>query len=84
MSRGGGIAWKHDNSGFYYDRYPEPGTVPEEDETKYKKVYWHKLDTPQSEDILVYERPDNKDLSFYPFITDDGKYLVLYAYEEQA
>jgi len=80
-SRGGGIAWKHDNSGFYYDRYPEPGTVPEEDETKYKKVYYHKLGTPQSEDILVYERPDNKELSFYPFITDDGKYLVLIVYE---
>lgn len=79
-SRGGGVSWKHDNSGFYYSRYPEPGTVAEEDETKYSKVYWHKLGTPQSEDILIYERPDDKDLSFYPSITDDGEYLILYVY----
>jgi prolyl oligopeptidase len=25
------IAWKHDTSGFYYNRYPEQGTVPPED-----------------------------------------------------
>ncbi|MEQ8168519.1 MAG: prolyl oligopeptidase family serine peptidase [Candidatus Eremiobacterota bacterium] len=77
-SRNGGIAWKHDNSGFYYNRYPAPGTVAKEDETKYNRVYWHKLDTPQSEDKLVYERPDCKEMGFYPFITDDGEYLVLH------
>jgi len=76
-SRSGGVAWKHDNSGFYYNRYPEPGTVAKEDETKYNRVYWHKLDTPQSEDKLVYERPDCKEMGFYPFITDDGEYLIL-------
>lgn len=76
-SRNGGVAWKHDNSGFYYNRYPEPGTVAKEDETKYNRVYWHRLATPQSEDKLIYERPDSKEMGFYPFITDDGEYLVL-------
>src|SRR5690348_9520706 len=54
------IAWKHDNSGFYYDRFPDPGSVAEEDQSSYNRVYWHSLGTPQEEDPLVYERPDDK------------------------
>jgi prolyl oligopeptidase len=72
-----GIAWKHDGSGFFYDRYPEPGSVPEEDQSNYNRVYWHALGTPQSEDRLVYERPDAKELGFTPSITRDGRYLIL-------
>lgn len=71
------IAWRHDNKGFFYDRYPEPGTVKEQDQVNFNRVYWHKLGTPQSEDQLIYERPEAKELGFSPFITDDGKYLIL-------
>ncbi|HUN66137.1 MAG TPA: prolyl oligopeptidase family serine peptidase [Bacteroidota bacterium] len=73
-----GIAWSPDNKGFYYDRYPEPGTVPKEDENNYDKVYWHTLGTPQTQDRLIYERPDAKELGFGAIVTDDGKYLFLY------
>lgn len=71
------IAWKHDNSGFYYTRLPEPESVPEEDQSNFSRVYWHTLNTSQDTDSLVYERPDAKELGFDPFITDDGQYLVL-------
>ncbi|GHO64518.1 prolyl endopeptidase [Ktedonobacter sp. SOSP1-52] len=71
------IAWKHDSTGFYYNRLPEPGTVPEEDQTNYSKVYWHKVGTQQEEDQLVFERPEAKELSFSPFISNDGVYLLL-------
>ncbi len=74
------IAWKHDNSGFFYNRFPDPSTVPEEDRNNYNRVYWHRLGTPQSEDELIYECPENKELGFAPFITDDGEYLGLYVY----
>lgn len=77
-SRGGGMAWKHDNSGFYYNLYPDPATVPEEKKEKYNKVCFHKVGTSQEEDELVFEMPEKEDHSFYPFITDDGKYLILY------
>ena len=73
-----GMAWKPDNSGFFYNRYPEPGSVPAEDQHAYNRVYWHQLGTPQAADQLVYERPDAKELSFYPFITEDGQYLMLH------
>jgi prolyl oligopeptidase len=74
------IAWHHDNQGFFYNRLPEPGTVPEEDQSNYSRVYWHTLDTPQSGDQLIYERPEAKELSFSPIITDDGSYLVLHVW----
>lgn len=74
------IAWKHDGSGFFYSRYPDPNTVAPEDRMNYNRVYWHTLGTPQSEDVLVYERPDNKELSFAPVVTEDGRYLLLYVY----
>lgn len=71
------IAWARDNSGFFYDRYPDEGSVPKEDEIRYNKVYWHALNTPQSEDVLVLEDPGDKELSFIPAMTEDGKYLIL-------
>ncbi len=75
-----GIAWKPDNSGFYYNRLPEPGSVPEEDQSNYSQVYWHALGTPQEQDVVVYERPDFKELTFSPLITDDGEYLLLHVW----
>lgn len=75
-----GIAWKHDNTGFFYNRYREPGTVPPEDQYHHNRVYWHQLGTPQEADQLVYERLDAKELAFNPSITDDGHYIVLYVW----
>jgi prolyl oligopeptidase len=71
------LAWKHDGSGFYYNRYPEPGSVPEADAYYYNKVYFHRVGTPQSADTLVYERPDAKELGFAPGVSEDGQYVML-------
>lgn len=71
------IAWLPDSSGFFYNRYPEAGSVAEEDMQAYNRLYFHKVGTPQSADALVYERPDAKALNFPPTITHDGKYIVL-------
>ncbi len=72
-----GVAWEHDNSGFYYNRYPETTTVAPEDYYNYNRLYRHTLGTPQSQDELVYEHPDDKELGLSPKITYDGKYLLL-------
>jgi prolyl oligopeptidase len=74
------LAWKHDNSGLYYSRQSEPGSVPGEEQDSVNRLYWHTLGTPQAADQLVYERPDRKDLHFSPFITEDGQYLILYVW----
>jgi len=74
------IAWKQDQSGFFYNRFPDPQTVEPEDAMNYNRVYRHELGTEQSEDVLVYERSDNKELGFAPMVTEDGEYLVLDVY----
>lgn len=72
------IAWDYNNDGFYYNRFPDPSTVEPGQESYNSKVYFHKLGTPQNDDKLIYERPDRPEFSFYPFRTDDGKYLMLW------
>jgi len=74
------IAWKHDNTGFFYNRFPDPATVAPEDQTNYNRLYFHTLSTPQSDDILVYDDPENKELMFVPTVTEDGRFLVLSVY----
>lgn len=74
------IAWRPDKSGFYYNRYPDPESVAPEDRQAYSRLYFHKLGTPQSEDVLVFERLDAKELNFPPHITDDELYLTLYVW----
>lgn len=75
-----GIAW--DKDGFYYSRYAEPS-----EETKltsknvYHKVYYHKLGTPQSEDVLVHQNKEEPNRNFYASTTEDEEYLVISASE---
>ncbi|HCN30134.1 MAG TPA: S9 family peptidase [Verrucomicrobiales bacterium] len=73
-----GASWARDGSGFYYSRYPRPkeGAALTE-ANKNQKVYFHKLGTPQSADLLVYERPDQPDWGLHARVTDDGAYLIL-------
>lgn len=72
------VGWLADSTGFYYNRFPTPGTVPKEDENSYNRVYFHKLGTEQSSDKLIYENPKDKELMYSPAVTDDGRYLFLY------
>lgn len=55
-----GIAWKHNNEGFFYDRFPEPNTIPPEDRNNYNRVYWHKLGTSQCRTNLSTNAPTTK------------------------
>jgi prolyl oligopeptidase len=70
-----GVAWKSDGAGFFYNRYPamdDPSLPPFN-----SQVCWHTVGTSQDDDVIVYERPDNKELGFLPFLSDDGDYLLL-------
>lgn len=77
-----GIAWTHNDDGFFYSRYDEPKSGAELRQANYfQKLYFHKLGTPQSEDVLIYERPDAKEMGFGGSVTDDGKYLVIQVWQ---
>ena len=72
-----GVSWTRDNSGFFYSRYDEPKTDSLKATNYFQKVYFHKLGTPQTEDVLVYERPDQQDWLFGSQVTEDGDYLII-------
>ena len=73
-----GASWTHDGKGFFYSRYDEPGEKTKLEEVNYfQKLYYHQIGTPQSQDLLVYERPDQKDWGFSGGVTEDGQYLII-------
>lgn len=72
------ISWTKDNKGFFYERYAAPDTgnkllVP----AKNERVYYHRLHTPQANDFLVWERPDQPEWYVNAEVSDDGEFLVL-------
>ena len=75
-------SWTHDNSGFFYSAYEAPDDAHKAEFLKstnyFHKLYFHKLGTPQSEDKLVFDRPDDKELNIGGSVTDDGSYLIIY------
>ncbi|MFO7029443.1 S9 family peptidase [Limnospira fusiformis CCALA 023] len=73
-----GASWTHDHQGFFYSRYDEPNEETQfEDINYYQKLFYHRLGTPQSEDVLIYQRPDQKEWGFNGFVTEDGQYLII-------
>ncbi|MEP0844744.1 MAG: S9 family peptidase [Phycisphaerae bacterium] len=73
-----GASWTRDGQGFFYSRYDEPKEGnPLENVNYFQKLYFHKLGTPQAEDVLVYERPDHKDWRINGGVTEDGRYLII-------
>ncbi|MFY8216311.1 MAG: prolyl oligopeptidase family serine peptidase [Chthoniobacterales bacterium] len=67
-----GLAWAPDNSGFWYNRYPDPNT------RQNNTLYWHALGTDQADDVPVFQMPDHPDVALYPGVSDDGRYLFIY------
>ena len=76
-----GASWAHDNSGFFYNRYDEPKGDSLKETNYFQKIYFHKIGTPQSDDTLVYERPDQKDWLFGGNVTEDGNYLIITVFQ---
>ncbi|WP_199247142.1 prolyl oligopeptidase family protein [[Phormidium] sp. ETS-05] len=73
-----GASWTKDGKGFFYSRYDEPNDKTKlEDVNYYQKLYYHRLFTAQSEDVLIYHRPDQKEWGFSGHVTEDGKYLII-------
>lgn len=72
------VAWTHNGHGFFYSRYNEPAPGSSREEANYyNKLYYHALGTPQSQDRLICERADQKEWSFHPHVTEDGRYLMI-------
>ncbi len=70
--------WAKDNSGFYYSAYAKPKEGDEyESLNTNQRLFFHKLGQNQTEDQLIFERPDHPEWGFGATVSEDGKYLVL-------
>lgn len=71
-----GAAW-HGN-GFYYSAYPRPEAGKEfSSANEYHTVYYHRLGTPQADDVVAYENREQP-LHFHSAkVTDDGRFLII-------
>ncbi|MGI8788937.1 MAG: prolyl oligopeptidase family serine peptidase [Pyrinomonadaceae bacterium] len=73
-----GASWTLDGTCVYYSRYPQGDDKSRMSaENAFQKLYYHRLGTDQSADVLVYERPEDKDKFVGGNVTDDGKYLII-------
>lgn len=73
-----GASWAKDGSGFYYSRYDAPKGGEELQQANYfQKLFFHKLGTGQTDDTLIYERPDEKEWGFDGSVSEDGAYLII-------
>lgn len=71
------IAW-YKNEGFYYSSYDKPVGSELSAKTDQHKVYYHKLETSQKEDALIYGGTSaEKHRYIYATVTEDSRYLIL-------
>ena len=70
-----GAAWQ--GNGFYYSRYPKPDGSALAAKNENHQVFFHTVNTPQSQDRLVYEDPKNPQRFHTVGTTDDEQFALL-------
>ncbi|MEZ4981577.1 MAG: hypothetical protein R2769_08325 [Saprospiraceae bacterium] len=74
------ISWSGD--GFFYSRYPAPADGDRlKAKNEFHKVFYHKLNTNQDQDKLVYEDKANGQRNFYTKTVGGEKLLAISAVE---
>ena len=72
----GGYWYK--NEGFYYCSYDKPKGSELSEKTDQNKLYYHKLGTPQSADVLVFGgKPEEKNRYVGGYVSNDENYLII-------
>ena len=72
------VEWHPDGRSFYYSRYPEPPAGEMFTALNYNHaVYRHRVGAPQSEDQLIYTRPEHPRDSVRAEVSDDDRWLVI-------
>ncbi len=74
-----GMAWYKD--GFFYCRFERPKGHKLKEANLYQKIYYHKVGTPQSQDVLIYQDPEHPRRGFGVYVTPDEKYLIIDVWE---
>ena len=74
-TRAASLAWKLDDSGFYYTRYPKPGEVAAGQEMYNRHVFYHALGSDPAKDPLIFG--EGRDPQDWPNVTlsNEGSWL---------
>ena len=75
------VAWKKDNSGFYYTRHPKKGDVPAGEEVYHVKVFYHALGTDPGKDPLLFGEGRKAQDVPNVALSDDGRWLLITVFE---
>ncbi|MBA5629077.1 prolyl oligopeptidase family serine peptidase [Moheibacter lacus] len=73
-----GTSWKG-NDGFYYSSYDKPKGSELSQMTDKHKLFYHKLNTPQKEDVLIFGGEKTPRRYVGAGVTEDQKFLVISA-----
>lgn len=81
-----GISWNHHSSGFFYCAYNKPKSVTSNDSSKLgseldvaemQQLFFHQVNTNQSDDILIYSDELHKNYMYSGHVSDDGNTLLI-------
>ncbi|XP_018008695.1 prolyl endopeptidase isoform X2 [Hyalella azteca] len=75
-----GLAWTHDNKGIFYGCYRDQEGKTDGSETtsnENQKLFYHRVGTSQTEDVLVVDFPENPKFRISASVSDCGKYLIV-------
>ena len=76
-TRAASLAWKRDNSGFYYTRYPAKGEVPAGEEVYHRRVFYHALGTDAGGDRLIFGEGRNPEDWPNVDLSEDDRWLLI-------
>ncbi|HEX4022324.1 MAG TPA: prolyl oligopeptidase family serine peptidase [Acidobacteriaceae bacterium] len=74
---GGSLAWKRDDSGFYYTRYPQGNERPPADRNFYQQVFFHQLGTAPATDRYVAGKDFPRIAETTLMMSPDGRDLLI-------
>ncbi|XP_003737257.1 prolyl endopeptidase [Galendromus occidentalis] len=74
------VSWTIDEKGFFYGQYPDWSgkvTGTEAKAVENQKLFYHRLSTPQSEDVMCVEFPKNPEWRITPEVSYCGRHLIV-------
>ena len=78
------VAWDKQGTGFYYNRCPDPDTVPPGEENFHMRVYFHKVGEDYTRDRYAWGKDRPIDEEPRPYSSSDCSYVLLNFYRDPA
>jgi len=76
------VAWKKDNSAFFYSRHPKKGDVPSGEEVYHVKIFYHVMGTDPAKDPLIFgEGRKAQDIPGVQLAEDDDRWLLITVFQ---